>query len=264
MLDYVKYRNAWICNFDPDFEQKLSDSQCKSLLKHGGWMVRNTFDFDCKEETDFWYVIKDSFGGLDELSKKDRKSVIKALDSFDYQIVNKKFIEDNGYEIAKKAFDAYAIHNVRMTKKVFYDFLQRWDENHCDFWAVFDKKDERFIGYSVVINYIKSSLYDKIFILPEYRSNQSCVFYGMYYKRNEYYLGEKKKDYVNDGSRSVTEHSNAQPFLIKKFNFRKAYCKLKIRYKWWFGIIVRVLLPFRNVIPNRNVQAVLNMHLMQS
>ena len=35
-------------------------------------------------------------------------------------------------------------------------------------------------------------------------------------------------------------------------------------YKWWFGIIVRMLLPFRNVIGNRNVRAVLNMHKMQT
>ena len=53
-------------------------------------------------------------------------------------------------------------------------------------------------------------------------------------------------------------------FLIQKFKFRKAYCKLKIRYKWWFGAIVRVLLPFRKLIWSRNVKAVLNMHKMQS
>ena len=226
-------------------------------------MVRNTFDFDCEGETDFWYVIKDSFSGLDELSKKDRKSVVKAFETFEYKLVDKKFIEDNGYEIAKKAYDAFKVHNVKMNKKVFGDFLQRWDESYCDFWGVFDIKRKILIGFSVVINYDLSALYDKVFMLPEYRSNNTCVFYGLYYKRNEYYLVEKGKKYVNDGTRSVTEHSNIQPFLIQKFKFRKAYCKLKIRYKWWFGIIVRVLLPFRNLIWNRNVKAVLNMHKMQ-
>ena len=42
-------------------------------------MVRNTYDFDCDKETSFWYVIKDKFGGMEELSSKKRNQVKKSL-----------------------------------------------------------------------------------------------------------------------------------------------------------------------------------------
>lgn len=261
--DFEIYRHAWRFAKAPDDEPQLSDSQCKTLLRKDAWLVRNTYDFDCREETNFWYVIKDSFGGMEELSGKDRKSVNKALSLLEYRIVDKHLIENQGYEIAKRAYDAFEIQNARMNEQVFENFLINWGEKNCDFWGVFDKNDERLVGFGVVIKYDTSCSYDMACILPEYRNNCYCVFYGMYYTRNEYYLGENKYKYVTDGTRSVTEHSNVQPFLIQKFKFRKAYCKLKIRYKWWFGIIVRMLLPFRNIIRNRNVKAVLNMHKMQ-
>ena len=35
---------------------------------------------------------------------------------------------------------------------------------------------------------------------------------------NRYYLEELKLKYVNDGARSITEHSNIQPFLIDTFD----------------------------------------------
>ena len=262
--DYEIYRHAWRYALAPHEESLLTDSQCNTLLKKGGWMVRNTFDFDCDTTTEFWHVIKDSFGGMEELSRKDRKSVRIALKSFEYKIIDKQLVENQGYEIAQKAYDAFDIHNINMNRQLFDNYLKGWEEKQCDFWGVYDINNNQLVGFSIVIDYDMSCSYDMACILPEYRNNNSYVFYGLYYKHNEYYLGEKKYKYVTDGTRSITDHSNVQPFLIQKFKFRKAYCKLKMHYKWWFGIVVRMLLPFRKIIRNRNVRAVLNMHMMQS
>ena len=79
---------------------------------------------------------------------------------------------------------------------------------------------------------------------------------------NRYYLDERKVMYVNDGARSITNHSNIQPFLIDKFNFRKAYCHLEIKYKWWLEFAVKCLYPFRKIIPVRQIKAILDMEAM--
>ncbi len=42
-------------------------------------MIRNAYDFDCPEITSFWYVIKDSFSGMEELSSKMRNQVKKCF-----------------------------------------------------------------------------------------------------------------------------------------------------------------------------------------
>ena len=262
--DFELYRNAWRYASAPDCEPELSDSQCKTLLKKGGWMVRNTFDFDCNEKTDFWYVIKDSFGGMEELSSNERNKIRRSNQVFDYKLVDIETVRQKAYPILKETFDDYQIAERKMNEAVFNQYLDNCSKENFDFWGAFDVETHELVGFCTVRLFENSCEYGLIGFLPKYKHNASYPYYGFFFKMNEYYLGNQKFKYVSDGSRSITEHSNIQPFLEQNFKFRKAYCKLKIRYKWWFGAIVRILLPFRKLIWNRNVKAVLNMHLMQS
>lgn len=75
ILNYKLYKHAWIDKCAPHHGEKLSQNDIRLLLSNGGVMVRNTYDFDCKEETSFWYVIKDSFDGMEELSSRCRGKV---------------------------------------------------------------------------------------------------------------------------------------------------------------------------------------------
>ena len=256
------YRNAWISI--PHFNSQLTDEQCDELLKKGGWLVRNTYDFDQKEESEFWYIVKDSFDGLNEHSQYERKKIRRALKSFDYRRIDQQLIAERGYDILKKVHENYVIKERNMNEKIFRGLLKGWNEAVNDYWGAFDKKDGRFIGFAVVRLFDVGCFYDMVTFYPEYKHNATYPYYGAFYKLNEFYLGEKHYQYVTDGSRSITEHSNIQPFLIHCFKFRKAYCKLKIRYKWWFGIVVMILYPFRKLIPVRSVKAVLMMHGMQT
>lgn len=256
--DFSLYRHAWISA--SHFDRQLTDNECNELLKKGGWMVRNTFDFDQKDESDFWYIIKDSFDGMNELSSNERNKVRRALSRFEYRIIDKQVIENQGFAIIKKVYDAYEKQDRVMNRSEFSRLLASWQIENHEFWGAFDKCDGRLVGFAVIQLYGDACFYNLVTVLPEYKHNASYPYYGFFYKLNEYYLGEKKFKYVTDGSRSVTEHSNIQPFLIQNFKFRKAYCKLKIHYKWWFGIIVKILFPFRSLIPNKSVKAILKMH----
>lgn len=261
MTDFSLYRHAWISA--PHFDRQLSDNECKELLKKGGWMVRNTFDFDQKDESDFWFVIKDSFGGMAEHSSNERKKIRRAFNRFRYEIVEKQLVENHGFEIVDRVYKSYEKRDRIMNRNVFNGLLASWDVENHDFWGAFDIETNEMIGFASVRIYDNSCFYDMVSVLPEYKHNTSYPFYGFFYKLNEYYLGEKKFRYVTDGSRSMTEHSNIQPFLMKNFKFRKAYCKLKIHYKWWFGIVVKILFPFRRFVTNKSVGAVLKMHGLQ-
>ena len=72
---------------------------CSEILKRGGMLLRNTYDFDCKKETSFWFVIKDRFGGFEELSSKVRNQVRKSLKTYDIRRVSLKDLESVGYYI---------------------------------------------------------------------------------------------------------------------------------------------------------------------
>ena len=261
---FVVYRHAWIHNGAPDCEPELTVSQCKDLLHQGGWMVRNTFDFDCKEQTDFWYVIKDSFGGLEEHDSNERRKIRKGLDSFDYKLIDNTTLKNQGYPIVKATFEDYKVKDRRMSKDVFMSYLDYCNENSFDYWGIFDKKSQELVGFCTVHVWDKSCEYGVSAIWPEFKKNSTYPYYGLYYTMNEYYLDTQKLKYVTDSARSITEHSHIHQFLEQNFKFRKAYCKLTITYKWWFGIIVHLLYPFRSIIPSRNVRAVLKMHGMQT
>lgn len=261
--DFEIYRHAWRYALSPDCESQLSDSQCKTLLKKGGLLVRNTFDFDCEQKTEFWYVIKDSFGGMEELSSNERNKIRRAQQIFDFKLVDKETVRQKAYPILQETFDDYQIAERKMTEAVFNEYLDYCAKADFDYWGVFDKENGELVGFCNVHLWENSCEYGLIGFLPKYKHNATYPYYGFFYKMNEYYLQDKGFKFVVDGARSITEHSEVQPFLEHNFNFRKAYCKLKIRYKWWLGIMVRMLLPFRKLIWSRNVKAVLKMHRMQ-
>ena len=142
----------------------------------------------------------------------------------------------------------------------FDEMIKKYEEDSDkEFWLVERKDNKEAVAIS--INRIKenSCEYDDIKCKPESLKDRTYPYYGLIYTMNKYYLGEKKKKYVCDGSRTITEHSNIQEFLIHNFKFRKAYCKLNIYYKWWLSVVIKVFFPFRNIIPIRNIKGILKM-----
>ena len=226
-------------------------------------MVRNTYNFDCQEETFFWNLIKDQFGGLEDLSGNTRNRIVKSLENLDFRLIGFSLIESDGYPILKATFDDYATTDRPMNRQVFDDYLHHCKSKDYEYWGVFDKKSGRFIGFCANRLWDEAAEYGVIGISPEYKHNQTFPYYGLFHSMNQHYLQNKGFRYVTDGSRSITEHSNIQDFLIEKFHFRKAYCQLAVHYKWWMKIAVKTLYPFRKIIPLQRVKAILNMEAMQ-
>ena len=131
-----------------------------------------------------------------------------------------------------------------------------------EFWAIQHKESGKYIA--LAINTIKetSCEYNVLKCKPHALRDGTQPYYGLIYEMNRYYLEEKGLKYVNDGARTITNHSNIQSFLISKFKFRKAYCDIKIHYKWWFEFIIKILFPFRKLIKTQKISALLNMEAM--
>ena len=67
---YRYYKGSWIF-LEENKERLLTKKESKSLLKKGGLFVRNIYNFDYKEETSFWFIIKDQ---LEDISEKELKN----------------------------------------------------------------------------------------------------------------------------------------------------------------------------------------------
>ena len=261
MNNFYLYRKAWRYNGPPHEEPQLREAEWKALLKQGGVLVRNTHDFDCGETTAFWYVVKDRFGGMDELSSNERNKVRKSLKTLEFKLVDPELLKTEGWGILKATYDDYAVSDRRMDERVFLQYLEDCLQQSFDYWGVFD--GERMIGFCTVWLWEHDCCeYGLIGVMPEYKHNNSYPYYGLFHSLNAYYLGEKHFRYVTDGARTITNHSNVQDFLMENFHFRKAYCKLAVHYKWWMKLAVKILYPFRNIIMIPSVKAVLNMESM--
>lgn len=259
MNNYSLYRRAWRFSGAPHEEPQLAQEEWRALLKQGGLLVRNTFHYDCPEETMFWYVVKDRFDGFDELSPRVRNKIRHAETAFDYRLIDQALLKEKGYPILVDTFADYAITD-RIINEI--DFKAYLDTYQFDYWGVFNKENLEMVGFSCVRRWTYSCEYDLSGMMTRYKRDGSYPYYGLYHAMNEYYLGKQGFKYVSDGSRSITEHSNIHEFLIQNFNFRKAYCHLQVHYNWWMKIAVKVLYPFRKLITIPKVKAILNMENM--
>ena len=262
MNDFYLYRKAWRYNGASHKEPHLTKTECKALLKQGGLMVRNTYDFDIQKETHFWYIIKDSFDGFNGLKPRVRNKIRHANRYFDYKLISYEQFEKHVFPILEDTFAHYKVHDRTMNRVVFLDYLKQCQERHFDYWSIFLKNSEEMVGFCTVNNWEDCCEYGYSGIFFDYKNNGYYPYYGLYYHLNQYYLEKQGFRYVSDSARSITNHSEIQNFLIQNFNFRKAYCKLEIHYQWWMKIAVTLLYPLRKIIPIPQIKAILNMESM--
>lgn len=259
MNQYRFYKNSWVF-LEESKEELLSKDEVRSLLKKKGLMIRNTYDFDTEEKTSFWFIIKDKFEDISELPFSARRNIRRALKFYDIRKINLKEFSEIAFPIMTSAQKSYKIRCHVINRNEFDDMIKKYKcESDKEFWVVEKKENKEAVA--IAINRIKedSCEYDDMKCKPDALKDRTYPYYGLIYKMNEHYLEERKLKYVSDGSRSVTEHSNIQDFLEHNFKFRKAYCRLKIFYKTWFGVVIKVLFPFRNLIPIRNIKAILRL-----
>ena len=259
---YRLYKHAWI-GTSADGEHKLSQQECRKLLRGGGFLVRNVYDFDCSKQTFFWYVIKDSFGGLEELSTGARRDVRRSLRIYDIERISIDVLKEEGYTIYATAQATYRVHCDVFTREEFDKLIAGYrTATGKEFWGVRNKETKELVAIAINTICANSCEYNILKCKPEALRDGSQPYYGLIYEMNKYYLEKLHLKYVNDGARTITNHSNIQSFLIQKFKFRKAYCRLSITYCWWLAPIIKIVYPFRRFIHKPQVVALMNMEAM--
>jgi len=250
MINFTKikwnnYHGALLPDLTPDIEISLSKKEADKLLsKQKALFLRYTSEWDSGQKRSFWFVVKDSFHGMSELSGNTRSKLRRGWKYFDVRKVTIEEIVRNGYEVYKHAFSRYNTHLKPVSKQKFYE--NTMNSIDYDFFAVYEKKSQKMVAYSSnkIINDVCN--YTTIKFHPNYLKYYSG--YVLIYEMNKYYLQERKFKYIHDGARSIVHDTNIHDFLIDKFKFRKAYCQLNIFYRWDIQLAVRLLYPFRAIL----------------
>ncbi len=183
---FYLYRKAWRFDGAPHNEPQLQKQEWKQLLKQGGLMVRNTYNFDCQKETSFWYLIKDHFEGFEELSSNTRKKVRRSLEKIEFRKVDNSYIKKFGYPILRASFDDYSVKDRITNSLTFENYLKECEEKEYDYWGIFDKNNNDFIGFFTVMLWKDSCEYGLVAVLPDYkRKNTTYPYYGLFHTMNQ-------------------------------------------------------------------------------
>ena len=244
-INWINYQNVLIPNLPPHKVINITKNQAKELIKkYNVYFIRWVSEWDI-EKSKFWYIIKDEKESLDNYNSNNRRKIRKALKTYEIKLVSKNTMIDYGYEVYINAFKRYKTFLKPMTLEQFQNSILK---SNAEYWGVFF--NGKLIAYSQNIIQNNSCNYAVIKLHPDYLKHYPA--YGLFYKMNQYYLNEKNFLYVNDGAKSLSHDTNIQKFLIDKFRFRKAYCKLNIDYRKDIELLVNILYPFRHFIFNSN------------
>lgn len=148
-----------------------------------------------------------------------------------------------------------------VTKESVADMVQQW-KDYLVFGA-FSKEDGILQGYAIVEDH---GTYAAFSVL---RTNPASEKNGINAAMVDSILEEFKdrfRDgfYICDGARSIRHETAFQDYLEKYFAFRKAFCKLNVKYKSGLGLAVKMLCPFRKMIKGKttigsNISGILKM-----
>ncbi|MDU6359648.1 MAG: hypothetical protein E6590_06710 [Clostridiales bacterium] len=245
MLEGWKYYNHALLPETPP--HKNPDIQ--QLRKRGKWdkgvlFARYTTEFDCGYETEWWYLIKDNEIDLSKLKSKRRYEITKGLKNCDVKKISPRVYAKEIYEVYNNAFENYKNAGQSIEKEKFISSCEGHETTQeIEYWGAFDKETQKLVGYALNHVYEEYVNFTTMKFDPQYLSK--AISAALVYTMIVEYLNVKNKKYINDGERSIRHDTNFQDYLVKYFEFRKAYCKLNVEYKNLVKLVVNILYPFR-------------------
>ncbi|MHA7924116.1 MAG: hypothetical protein ACX936_02860 [Marinobacter sp.] len=231
----------------PPFMLADFDSSCarKVMISEGALFLRWESDFDNGKDTPWWHIIKEGSCSLTDLSSNTRSKVRRGLKAYDCGPLTRSEVFSEGYDVYCSAFARYETHECQFSKDEFFKAIKALPEN-SEFWGVREKDSGRLVAFSE--NYIENMtcFYNSIWFEPASLKRYSS--YALFFEMNRHYIEERLFRYVSDGARNLSHSTEIHDFLVAKFGFRKAYARLRVVYRPWLGVVVKLAYPFRNLI----------------
>ena len=219
--------------------------------------AKYTTDFDCRDETKWWWVVKDDPIDISTLDKKRRYRINKGIKNFTVRRISPKAYAEEIYSVYLTAYGKYKNVDRPMDKNEFIKNCTAHEEiTTIEYYGAFDNESRELSGYSY------NDVYNDYALLTTMKFNPEClsqeVSAALVYTMLCDYLNTQNKKYVIDGERSINHITNFQNYLMNVFGFRYAYCHLHIEYKFCIGIAIRVIYPFRSIVKRFSSNTILH------
>jgi len=226
----------------------ITEETAKKVLSMSGKpFVRWDSNFGEVDKGQWWYVVKRGKWDIAEVShKKKRWAVRQGIKNFNTRHMEYEEVLEKCPRVAKAASERYIGKAQVEDKEMLSKRIKagRVVPNVLEYYGCF--KDDRLVSYAE--SYVQGNgvWWAVIRHDPAYLNNYSS--YGLIAGMLEYYLNERKMDYVFDGSRSIHHRTEFQDHLMRVYNFERCYARLHLIYKPSFRFVVKTIFPFRKVI----------------
>jgi hypothetical protein len=235
---------AYLPHCCPTFTQEVA---LKVLCESGRPFVRWDSRFGGVENSEWWYVLKRGPWAVEDIKDKKKRWMIRqGKRHFSVRPLDFDEVITKCPEVARLAAARYKGRaeveseetlrkSIAAAKKVpgILEYIG------CFYKDVLVSFSENYIHENGV--WLANMRHD-----PDYLNQYSS--HGFLNGILEYYLNQRKMDYVLDGCRSIHHRTQFQDHLIKVFGFTKEYAILNIKYSKAFGIAVELAYPFKSIV----------------
>lgn len=242
------YNHAMIPDAVPHEPANLKSLDSGQIWKENprAFFARWTTEFDCGEETQWWYVIKDNPLDLMQLKAKRRYEIRKGLRNFRVEKILPIDWVDELLHITIAAFSGWPEkYRPTVNANKFRESVTTWT---CyEVYGAFSMENGALCAYGMLKKCGKCAEFNVLRANPTYEPQgvNAAIVAGMLMD-NESFL--KDGGYICDGSRSINHETSFQDYLEKYFGFRKAYCKLHMAFRPGVGLVVKMLYPLQKLL----------------
>lgn len=210
-------------------------------------LARWTTDYDCSDETQWWYVVKDNQFDINILKAKRRYEINKGKKNYRISIIDPKNYIEELIEIHVRAYEQYPIqYRPTVEREKLAKEISRWEDNTIIFGA-FSVEDDSLCGFAMMIEYETYANFAMLKVCPACEKNgiNAALVAGIL---ENYHDKLNSGYYICDGERALFHETQFQDYLEKYFGFRKAYAVLHVKFRFPLSLALTLLKPLKPII----------------
>lgn len=228
----------------------------KEFKKSKAWFAQYVTEFDLRETTSRWYCLKDEEYDISKFKSKMRYEINKGRKNFFVKLIDPNDYKQKIFDIDKIKFAEYPSKYRPSLASNCDEHLSRQTNEGGEWFGLFTLNEDELVGYVIVLekgNYVNLKV---MAVLPStFKKNSSAALIDGVLR---HYQEQEKKFYICDGARNIRHITNFQDYLVSTFDFRFAYCRTKLIYKWWCKMLIIILRPFKNILLKSNLPMLYN------
>lgn len=255
------YQNAIIPASPPHQPPPLLKESKKQLFRQypKALFIRWYSDYDCPEETTWWYCIKDSVYDPASMKAKRRYEITKGQRYFEVRKISAREYAEALCTVWVESLRGYKGRD-QMHINVPQQIRQigAWDDaSHLTVFGAFFRDTNQLCGFTLIAKQDVAIHLSSLKTIPEFEKYgvNAALMDGVL---SEYNPLIQQGYYICDGARNVLHETNFQNYLERSFGFRKAYCRLHICYRFGVGFCVKVLCLFRGMLKKLDSLAIIH------